>query len=115
MKAVTDFLFVGSKITLDGECSHKIRRQLLLGRKAMRKPRQCIKKQRYHFADKGPYSQGYVFPVVKCACESWIIKKEECQRIDAFELCCWRRVESPLDSKEIKPVNLREINPEYSL
>ena len=79
------------------------------------KPRQCVGKQRYHFADKGPYSQGYVFPVVKCACESWIIKKEECQRIDAFELCCWRRVESPLDSKEIKPVNLREINPEYSL
>ena len=61
VKAVTDFLFLGSKITLDGECSHKIRRQLLLGRKAMRKPRQCIKKQRYHFADKGPCCQSYSF------------------------------------------------------
>ena len=68
-------------------------------------PTQHIKKQRHYFADKGPSSQGYVFPVVVYGCESWTIKKTECQRIDAFELWCWRRLESPLDCKELKPVN----------
>ena len=70
------------------------------------KPRQYVEKQRHYSADKGPYSQGYmVFPVVMYGCESWTIKKAEHQRIDAFELWCWRRLESSLDCKEIKPVN----------
>ena len=76
------------------------------------KPRQCIKKQRHHFANKGLYSNARVFPVVMYWCESWTIRKAECQRIDAFELWCWMEdtLENPLDCKEIKPVN-----PEYSL
>ena len=70
------------------------------------KPRQHIKKQRHHFADKGPSSQSYGFSVVIYGCESWTTKKAECQRIDAFKLWCWRRfLKSPLDFKEIKPFN----------
>ena len=85
------------------------------------KPRQSIKKQRHHFADKGQSSQSYG---VSSRCESWTTKKAECQRIDAFKLWCWKTLESPLDSKEIKMVNqdinpkgnvLKEINPEHSL
>ena len=70
------------------------------------KPRQCIKKQRHHFADKGPYTQSMVFPVVMYGCESWTIKKAERQRIDNFQTVVLEKtLESPLDSKEIKPVN----------
>ena len=68
-------------------------------------PRQHIKKQRYYFANKGPSSQGYGFPVVMYGCESWTVKKAEHQRIDAFALWCWRTLESPLDCKEIQPVH----------
>ena len=68
------------------------------------KPRQCFKKQRYHFADKDPYNQSYGFPVVMYGCESWTIQKAECQKIDAFELLA-KTLESSLDSKVIKPVN----------
>ena len=68
-------------------------------------PRQCIRKQRYYFANRGPYSQSYGFPVVMYGCESWAIKMPEHQKIDAFKLWCWRKLLSPLDSKEIKPVN----------
>ena len=80
MEIVTDFIFWGSKITADGDCSHEIKRHLLLGRKAKiyDQPRQHIKKQRYYFADKGPSSQSYGFPVVMYECESWTIKKAEC-------------------------------------
>ena len=67
-------------------------------------PRQHIKKQRHHFADKGPYIKDIVFLVVMYECESWTIRKAECRRIDVFELC-WRTLESPLDSKEMKSVN----------
>ena len=75
-------------------------------KKSYDQPRQHIKKQRHYFADKGPSSQSMVFPVVMCGCESWTIKKAECQSIDAFELWCWRRLfESPLGCKEIQPVN----------
>ena len=80
-------------------------------KKSYDKPRQCIKKQRHYFAIKGPYSQknlynqSYDFPVLMYGCESWSIKKAECLRIDAFKLWCWRRLLSPLDCKEIKPVN----------
>ena len=85
---VTDFIFLGFKITADGDCSHEIKRCLLLGRKA----RQHVKKQRHHFANKGPSSQTMVFLVVMYGCESWAIKRDECQRIDVFELWCWRRL-----------------------
>ena len=73
---VADFIFLGSKITADGDCSHEIKRRLLLGRK-VDQPRWHIKKQRHYFANKGPSSQGYVFPVVMYGCESWTVKKAE--------------------------------------
>ena len=122
MEAVRDFISLGFKITADGDCSHEIKRHLLLGRKTLApwkksydQPRQHIKKHRHYFANKGPYSQSYGFPVVMYGCESWTIRKTECQRIDAFELWCWRRLESPLNCEEIQPVLLMEISPEYSL
>ena len=106
MEAVTDFIFLGSKITADGHCSHEIKRRLLAPwKESYDKPRQHIKKQRHHFADKGPSSQSYGFRVVMYGCESWTIKKGKHQRTDTFEFWCWRRLLSPLDSKEIKPVN----------
>ena len=76
VETMSDFIFGGSKITADGNCRHEIKRCLLLGRK-VRQSRQHIKKQRYHFADKGPSSQSYGFPVVMYGCESWTIKKAE--------------------------------------
>ena len=78
VKTVTDFIFLGFKITVDGDCSHEMKRHLAPWKKSYDKPRQCIKKQRYYFADKGPYSQSYAFPVVKHRCESWTIRKAEC-------------------------------------
>ena len=84
MEAVTDFIFLGLKIIVDGNCSHEIKRCLLLGRKAMTNLDIIFKKQRYHFAYKGLYNQTIVFPVVMYGCESWTIKKAECQIIDAF-------------------------------
>ena len=81
METVTDFIFLGSKITADGDCGHEIKTHLLLGRKVMTNPssssRQHIKKQRHYFADKGPSSQSYGFLVVTYGCESWTIKKAE--------------------------------------
>ena len=79
------------------------------------KPRQHIKKQRHHLADKGPYIKAMIFPVVMYGCESWTIKKAEHQRIDSFEMVLEKTLESPLDCVEIKPVILKEINLEYSL
>ena len=84
IEIVTDFIFLGSKITANGNSSHKIKRCLLLGRKAMTNLDIILKKQRHHFAYKGLYSQTMVFPVVMYGCESWTIKKAEHQRIDAF-------------------------------
>ena len=80
------FIFGGSKITADGDCSHEIKRHLLLGRKVMTNLDSIIKKQRHYCANKGPSSKAMVFPVVMYGCESWTIKKAECQRIGAFEL-----------------------------
>ena len=77
VEAVIDFVFLGSKISADGDCSHKMKRHLLLGRKAMTNVDSVLKNQRHHFADKGPYSQSYDFPVVMYGCESWTIKKAE--------------------------------------
>ena len=83
-------------------------------KKSYDQPRQHFKKQRHHFVNKILPSQ-MVCSIVMYGCESWTIKKAECQRIDAFELWCWKRLLSPLDCKEIEPVNPKEINPEYSL
>ena len=88
VETVTDFIFLGSKITSDGDCSHEMKRCLSLGRKAMTNLVSVLK-QRYHFADKSP---SMVFPVVMYGCESWTVKKAEHRRIDAFELWCWRRL-----------------------
>ena len=92
VEMVSDFIFLGSKITADGDCSHEIKTHLLLGRKVIDQPRQHIKKQRNHFADKKCLVKAMVFPVVMYRFESWTIKKAECQRIHAFELWCWRRL-----------------------
>ena len=78
METVTNFIFLGSKITADSDCSHEIKRRLLLERKSYDQPRQHIKKQRHYFANKGPSVNAMVFPVVMCGCESWTIKKAEC-------------------------------------
>ena len=105
MEAVTDFLFFGSKITADGDCSHKIKRCLLLGRKAMTNLDSILRSRDVTLLTKVCLVKAMVFPVVMYGCESWPIKKAECQRTDAFELWCWRRLEGPLDCKEIQPVN----------
>ena len=86
METVTDFIFLGSKITVDDECSHEIKRHFALWKKIYDKSRHHIKKQRYYFVYKGLYSQTMVFPVVMNGCESWTIKNPKAQRIDAFEL-----------------------------
>ena len=105
MEAVRDFIFLGSKITKDGNCSHEIKRHLLLGRKAMTNLAGTLKSRYNTLPTKVHRVKAVVFPVVMHGCESWIIKKAECWRIDAFELWCWRRLENPLDCKEIQPVH----------
>ena len=105
----------GSKITADDDCSHEIKRRLLFGRKAD-KTRQHSKKQRHYFAKKGPSSQTIVLPVVICGYESWTIKKAECQRIDTFELWCWRRLlRVPWSARRSNQSILKEISPGCSL
>ena len=108
--------FGGSKITADGDCSHEIKGHLLLGSKAMTKPRQHIKKQRHYFANKGPSSQSYGFSSSHIWFESWTIKKAEYWRIDAFKLCCWGKLlKVPWTAKRSNQSILKEINPECSL
>ena len=103
MKIVTDFIFVGSKITADGDCSHEIKRRLLFGRKVMTNLDSILKNRNITLSTKVHLVKAIVFRVVMYGCESWTIKKAESRRIDAFELWCWRRLlESPLDSKEIQ-------------
>ena len=92
MEVVTDFLFLDTKITADGDCSHEIRRQLLLGRKAMTNLDIMLKSRDITLLTKVCRVKAMVFPVVTYGCESWTVKKAECQRIDAFELWCWRRL-----------------------
>ena len=87
-EVVTDFLFLGFKITADADCSHEIRRQLLLVRKSDDKPRQYVEKRDITLLTKVRMVKAMVFPVVTCGCDSWTTKKEECQRINAFELWC---------------------------
>ena len=106
-KEVTDFLFLGSKVTVDGDCSHEIRRQFFFFWKDnYEKPRQSIKKQIHHFVDKGPYIvKAMVFSVVRYECESWTRKKAECQRIDVFKLWRWRGLLRVTWTEGIKPVS----------
>ena len=87
MQTVTDFIFLGSKITVDSDCSHEIQRLLHLGRKAVTNLDSILKSR--DITDKGHLVKGMVFPVVMYGCESWTVKKSECGRIDAFELWCW--------------------------
>ena len=105
METVTDFIFLGSKISADGDCSHEIKRRLLLGRKSMTSLDSKLKSRDITLLTKVCTVKAMVFPVVIYGYESWTIKKTERQRIDAFELWCWRRLNSSLDCKEIKPVN----------
>ena len=116
VEGVTDIIFLGSKITAVGDCSHEIKRHLLLGRKAMTKLESILKKQRCYFPNKGPSSQSMVFPVVTYGCENWTIKKAEHQRINAFELWCWRRLlRVPWTARRSNQSIIKEINPDYSL
>ena len=92
MERVTDFIWGGSKITTDGDCSHEIKRRLLLGREVMTNPDSILKSRDTTFPTKDRLVKALVFPVVIYGCESWAIKKAECQKIDAFELWGWRRL-----------------------
>ena len=106
VETVSDFIFLGSKITADGDCSHEIKRHLLLGRKVMTNLNSILKSRDITLPTKVHLVKAKAFPVVMCGCESWTVKKAECRRIDAFELWCWRRLlKSPLDCKESQPVH----------
>ena len=112
---MTDFILGGSKITADGDCSHEIKRCLLLGGKAMTNLDSILKSKDITLLTNFCIVKALIFPVVMCGCESWTIKKAECQRIDAFELWLEKTLESHLDNKQIKPVSPKEVNPEYLL
>ena len=105
METVTDFIFLGSKITAHGDCSHEIKRCLLLGRKVMTNLESILRSRDITLPTKVRLVKGMVFPVVMYGCESWTVKKVECRRTDAFELWCWRRLERPLDCTENQPVH----------
>ena len=105
METVTDFIFLGSIITADGDCSHEIKRHLLLRRKAMTNLDSILKSRDITLPTKVHLVKAMVFPVVTYGCESWSMKKAERRRVDAFELWCWGRLLRVLDDKEIQPVN----------
>ena len=116
METVTDFIFSGSKITADGDCSHEMKRCLLLGRKAITNVDSVLKSRDITLLAKVCTVSAVVFPVVMYRCESWTIKKAECRRIDAFELWCWRRpLRVPWTARRSNQSILKEISPEYSL
>ena len=116
METVRDFIFLGSKITADGDCSHEIKRRLLFGRKAMTNLDSILKSRDITLLTKVHLVKTMDFPVVMCGCESWTIKKAEHQRIDAFELWCWRRLlRVPWAARRSNWSILKEISPEYSL
>jgi len=116
METVTGFIFLGSKITADGDCSHEIKSRLFLGRKAMTKLDSILKSRDITLLTQVYIVKAMVFPVVMYGCESWTIKKAECQRIDAFEVWCWRRVlRVPWPIRRSNQSILKEMNPEYSL
>ena len=115
METVADFIFLGSKITADGDCSHEIKRHLLLGRKVMTNLDSILKGRDITLSTKVRLVKVMIFPVVTYGCESWTIKKAEHQRIDAFELWCWRRLESPWTARRSNQSILKEISPGCSL
>ena len=116
VEAVTDFIFLGSKITSYCDCSHEIKRHLLFGRKAMTNLDSILKSRDITLPMKVCIVRAMVFPVVMYGCKSWTIKKAEHQRIDAFELWCWRRLlRVPWTARRPNQSILKEINPEYSL
>ena len=113
---MTDFIFLGSKITADGDCSHEIKRRLLLGRKVMTNLNSTLKSRDITLPTNVHLVKAMVFLVVMCGCESWTIKKAERQRIDAFELWCWRRLlRVPWTARRSNQSILKEISPECSL
>ena len=116
MEAVTDFIFLSSRITVDSDCGHEIKRHLLLRRKAMTNPNSVLKSRDITLLPKVLIVKAVVFPVVMYSCESWTIKKAEHQRTDAFELWFWRRLlRIPRTARRSNQSILKEINPEYSL
>ena len=116
VETVSDFIFLGSKITADGDCSHEIKRCLLLGRKVMTNLDGILKSRDITLSTKVHLVKAIVFPVVMYGCESWTIKKAEHQRIDTFELWCWRRLlRVCCTARRSNQSILKEISPEYSL
>ena len=116
METVTDFIFLGSKITADGDCSHEIKRRLLLGRKAMTNVDSILKSRDITLLTQVHIVKAMVFPVAMYGCESWTIKNVEHQRIDAFELWCWRGLlRVPWTARRSNQSILKEINPGISL
>ena len=116
METVTDFLFLGSKITADGDCSHEIKRHLLLGRKAMTNLESILKSRDITLPTKVRLVKAMVFPVVMYGSDSWTVKKAKHRRMDAFELWCWRRLlRIPWTGRRSNQSILKEISPEYSL
>ena len=115
-ETVIDFIFLGSKITADGDCSHEIKRCLLLGRKAMTNLDSILKSRDITWLTKVRLVKAIIFPIVMYGCESWTIKKAECRRIDAFELWCWRRLlRVPWTGRRSNWSIVKKISPEYSL
>ena len=113
---MSDFIFLGSKITADGDCSHEIKRHLLLGRKVMTNLDSILKSRDVILPTKVHLVKAVVFPVVMYGCESWTVKKAEHQKIDAFELWCWRRLlRVPWTAGRANQASLKEISPGYSL
>ena len=111
-ETVSDFIFLGSKITADGDCSHEIKRRLLLGRKAMTNLNSILKSRDITLSTKVHLVKAMVFPVVMYGCESWTVKKAERQRINAFELWCWRRLlRVPWTARRSNQSILKDISP----
>ena len=116
VETVSDFVLWGSKITADGDCSHEIKRRLLLGRKVMTNLDSILKSRDITLPTKVRLVKAMVFPVVMYGCESWTVKKAERRRIDAFELWCWRRLlRIPWTARKSNQSILKEISHEYSL
>ena len=116
MEILTDFIFLGSRITVGGDCSHEIKRHIFLGKKAVTNLDSILKSRDITLPTKVHLVKAMTFSVVMCGCECWTIKKAECQRIDAFELWCWRRLlRVPWTARKSNQSILKEISPGYSL
>ena len=116
VETVSDFILAGSKITADGDCSQEFKRRLLLGRKVMTNLDSILKSRDMTLSTKVHLVKAMVFPVIMYRCESWTVKKAECQRIDAFELWCWRRLlRVPWTARRSNQSILKKISPECSL